>query len=270
MCVPWQPVTSGHLITPLIEMMTPLYLIDDESDLPPSHHALDDPDGLIAVSKTVTADLIWRAYHQGYYPCSPVDEELTLWWAPSQRMVLFPDNLHISKNFKKLLKRITFNDTNPKATLQITINHCFEEVIRACATVQRNQEFDGNWISEDIIAAYTSLHQQGLAHSFEAWQEGELIGGLYGVKIGRIFCGESMFSKQSQASRIAFSYAVNFLANQGIMLIDCQQDSVYLRSLGATLIPRDEYEYCLQILSPNTVMPRAWPAGRIAYDGHYI
>lgn len=250
--------------------MTPLYLIDDESALPPSHHALEEPDGLIAVSNTVTANLVWRAYHHGYYPCSPVDEEFTLWWAPSERMVLFPQNLHISKNFKKLLKRIIADESNPDARLQVTTNYCFEEVIRACATVQRNQAFDGNWISEDVITAYTALHQQGHAHSFEAWQDGELIGGLYGVRIGRIFCGESMFSKQSQASRIAFSHAVNFLANQGIMLIDCQQDSDYLRSLGATLIPRGEYEFYIHTLSYGATTATPWLAGRIAYHGHYI
>ncbi len=250
--------------------MTPLYLIDDESELPPSNHALIEPDGLIAVSESVTANLVWRAYHHGYYPCSPVDEELTLWWTPSERMVLFPDNLHISKNIKKRLKRIIANESDPNTSLQITTNHCFEEVISSCATAQRTQEFDGNWISDDVIAAYSALHQQGLAHSFETWQDGKLIGGLYGVKIGRIFCGESMFSKQPQASRIAFIHAVNFLINQGIMLIDCQQDSDYLRSLGANVIPRSEYELCLQTLGHEIVAPTAWPAGRIAYAGYYL
>lgn len=249
-------------------MMSPLYLIDDESELPPSHYALTEPDGLIAVSKTVTAPLIWRAYHHGYYPCSPVDEELTLWWTPSERMVLRPDELHYSKNFKKQLKRIIREDHSPQASTKITINHCFKNVITACATVQRNQAFDGNWISDEIIAAYTTLHKEGLAHSFEIWQDGELIGGLYGVKIGRIFCGESMFSKQSQASRIAFSYAVNFLAAHGIELIDCQQDSNYLRSLGATLISRSDYAYYLHTLSYEPV-PSDWHTGRISFDGHY-
>lgn len=249
--------------------MTPLYLIDDESELPPSRYALDDPDGLIAVSHAVTAKLVWRAYHHGYYPCSPVGEELSLWWTPAERMVLLTDNLHISTNFKKLLKRIIRTEDQPQASVQVTTNRCFEEVIRACATAQRNQEFDGNWISEEVISVYTELHQQGLAHSFETWQDGELVGGLYGVKMGQIFCGESMFSKQSHASRIAFSHAVNFLLNQGIKLIDCQQDSEYLRSLGASLIPRVDYEYCLQTLSYEAI-PRSWPEGRISFSGQYI
>lgn len=249
--------------------MTPLYLIDDDSELPPSDLAQDDPDGLIAVSQKVTAKLIWRAYHRGYYPCSPVGEELTLWWAPSERMVLLPENLHISKNFKKVLKRIIREESDPTARIQITINHAFEEVIRACATVPRQQEFDGAWISEEIIDAYTELHHQGLAHSFEIQQDGELIGGLYGVRMGQIFCGESMFSTQSQASRIAFSYAVKFLANQGIQIIDCQQDSSYLRSLGATLIPRKTYEFYLHQLS-HTMPLSAWPSGRLSFSGQYL
>jgi leucyl/phenylalanyl-tRNA--protein transferase len=249
--------------------MTTLFLIDEQSELPPSRYALLDPDGLIAVSHAVTAKLIWRAYHQGYYPCSPVDEELTLWWAPAERMVLKPSELHISKNFKKRLKQIIREEHAPNARLQVTINHCFEDVIRACATVQRSQEFDGNWISEEIITAYTELHQQGLAHSFETWQDGKLVGGLYGVSIGQIFCGESMFSKVSQASRIAFSHAVNFLAKQGVKLIDCQQDSDYLRSLGATLIPRADYEYYLHTLS-HEVGTSLWPSGRLSFNGHYL
>lgn len=249
--------------------MTPLYLIDEHCDLPPSHYALDDPDGLIAVSQSVTAKLIWRAYHQGYYPCSPIDEKLTLWWAPRERMVLIPHKLHISKNFNKLLKRIIREEDNPLVSIQITTNYCFEKVIRACAEVPRRQEFDGAWISEEIIEAYTELHKQGIAHSFETWQDGKLVGGLYGVRLGQIFCGESMFSTESQASRIAFSHAVNFLSNQGIKLIDCQQDSQYLRSLGATLIPRGDYEFYLHQLSHQS-QTEAWPAGRISFNGHYI
>ncbi|MDO5667161.1 MAG: leucyl/phenylalanyl-tRNA--protein transferase [Alcaligenaceae bacterium] len=249
--------------------MTPLYLIDEESELPPSHFALDDPDGLIAVSERVTAKLVWRAYHHGYYPCSPVGEQVTLWWAPAERMILRPQDLHISKNFKKLLKRIIREEHNPQADIQVTINHRFEEVIRNCAILPRRQEFDGAWISEEIIEAYSELHRQGLAHSFETWQDGDLVGGLYGVRMGRIFCGESMFSKQSQASRIAFSHAVKFLTNLGIELIDCQQDSAYLRSLGATLISRSDYEFHLHQLSQSAQIT-ALPAGRISFNGHYI
>lgn len=249
--------------------MESLYLIDERSELPPSYYALDDPDGLIAVSTEVSAPLIWRAYHYGYYPCSPVDDDYTLWWTPAERMVLFTDELHISKNFKKQLKRISREDDNPEASIQVTINKCFDEVIRACAYINRKQEWDGSWISEDIIDAYSTLHKQGLAHSFETWADGELVGGLYGVKLGRIFCGESMFSRQSQASRIAFSYAVQFLRQQGVALIDCQQESTYLSSLGARLIPRIEYEFCLQNLAFDPqVIP--FPAGRIAFDGHYV
>lgn len=249
--------------------MTPLYLIDELSELPPSRFALTDPDGLIAVSETVTAKLVWRSYHEGYYPCSPLGESLTLWWAPTERMVLRPQDLHISKNFRKLLKRIIREENNPDASVQITVNQCFEQVIKACAEVPRRQAFDGAWISEEIIEAYTELHRQGMAHSFETWQGGNLVGGLYGVRIGQIFCGESMFSIQPQASRIAFSHAVKFLVNQGIQLIDCQQDSNYLRSLGATLIPREDYEFYLYQLSRESATEH-WPAARISFDGQCI
>lgn len=250
--------------------MTPLYLIDEYSEFPPSHFALDEPEGLIAVSNSVTALLVWRAYHQGYYPCSPIGEELNLWWAPAERMVLIPQDLHISKNFNKLLKRIIRDENKANAAIQVTINRCFESVIRACAEVPRRQDFDGSWISEEIIAAYTELHKQGHAHSFETWQDGELVGGLYGVRVGQIFCGESMFSAQSQASRIAFSHAVNFLAAQGIKLIDCQQDSNYLRSLGAKLIPRSDYELYLYQLAHQALVNETWPTGRISFSGQYI
>lgn len=249
--------------------MSPLYLIDEDSDLPPSSLALSDPEGLIAVSQNVTAKLVWRAYHHGYYPCSPLEEELTLWWAPAERMVLKPQDLHLSKNFIKQLKRIIREEDNPFAPIQVTVNQCFEEVIQACANVPRRQDYDGSWISEEIIEAYSELHRRGLAHSFETWHEGKLIGGLYGVSLGQIFCGESMFSRVPQASRIAFSHAVNFLLQQGIKLIDCQQDSEYLRSFGAILMPREEYEFYLQQLAFESG-PVFWPSGRISFDGHYI
>ncbi|WP_239660497.1 leucyl/phenylalanyl-tRNA--protein transferase [Oligella urethralis] len=250
-------------------MMAPLYLIDEYSDLPPSHFALSDPEGLIAVSQTVSARLVWRAYHQGYYPCSPIGEELTLWWAPAERLVLIPHELHLSKNFKKRLKAIRREEQHAYAAIQVTVNQCFEEVIQACAAIPRQQDFDGGWISDEIIEAFSELHRHGMAHSFETWQDGELIGGLYGVSLGQIFCGESMFSKLSQASRIAFSHAVPFLAQQGIRLIDCQQDSEYLRSFGATLIPRADYEFYLQQLA-YAAAPVHWPSGRISLDGQYI
>lgn len=194
-------------------------------------------EGIVAYGYDLTLERLLEAYQNGIFPWYN-EEEPVLWWSPNPRFVLFPEKLHISKNIKKILRKNIY---------QVTYNQRFEEVIRNCASIPRKDQ-DGTWIHPEIIATYTQLHQLGYAHSVEVWYDNQLVGGLYGIKMGNIFCGESMFSRESNASEVGF---ITFLQQHPeIKLVDCQVYSEYLEKLGAEEIPRTQF---LEIIRKNKV-----------------
>ena len=201
---------------------------------PPSSQALDEPNGLIAVGGDLSVSRLLAAYQRGIFPWFEPGESI-LWWTPDPRMVLFPHEFHCSKSLRKVLKKNTY---------RIAINTCFEQVMRACASPR--DDADGTWISEEMVLAYTELHRLGYAHSFECYQDDTLVGGLYGVKIGNIFFGESMFSLRSNSSKVAFTALVSMAIASGVTLIDCQVANAHLASLGAREIMRDQFEELLR------------------------
>ena len=204
------------------------------SRFPPLHQAL--PDGLLAMGGELTADWLLDAYRHGIFPWFGEGDPI-LWWSPDPRMVLRPQNFKLSKSLLRVIRNGGF---------EVRVDTAFERVMRACAAPRAGQ--DGTWISEDIIAGYVSLHQAGLAHSVESWFEGELVGGLYGVSIGRMFYGESMFSRRSNASKVALAHLCRQLTRWQFGLIDCQMNTGHLASLGAAEIPRTEFIRQLQNL----------------------
>lgn len=202
-------------------------MLNDDLWFPPVDEALED--GLLAIGGDLSTDRLLLAYRSGIFPW--YDEEPALWWCPNPRFVLYPKNLRISKSMKQLLKRDAFD---------FRIDTAFEEVISNCKAAPRPGQ-DGTWISNDIINAYTELHKLGYAHSAEVWKDGHLVGGLYGIRMGGMFFGESMFSKTSNASKYAFIKYVQWLQQDGVQLIDCQVYTEHLESLGACMIPRPTF-----------------------------
>lgn len=189
-----------------------------------------DEDGLLAIGGDLSPERLLHSYRSGIFPWYSV-EGIPFWYAPDPRFVLFPEELKISKSMQQVLRRGEFT---------FAINRSFEAVIRQCAGIVRKGA-DETWISHDFIAAYTRLHREGHALSAEAWQEGRLVGGLYGVLLPGIFCGESMFAEVSNASKFAFISLVQRLQTQGVQLIDCQVHTPHLESLGARNISRQQY-----------------------------
>lgn len=200
---------------------------------PDPSQALDEPDGLLAAGGDLSPERILAAYHKGIFPWFNPGDPI-LWWSPNPRTVVFPAQLHISKSLRKTLR---------KGNYRVSFDCCFETVMRACAAPRSYA--DGTWISEDIIAGYCALHQRGYAHSVEVWHEDELVGGLYGIALGRVFFGESMFSRADNASKVGFAHLVRQLRAWDFQLIDCQVANGHLFSLGAVEIPRDEFQQML-------------------------
>ena len=187
-------------------------------------------DGILAFSMNLSVLRLIEAYHKGIFPWYNEDEPV-IWWSPDPRMVLFPDELNVSKSMQKILRDKVFN---------ITYNQNFKAVIENCRKIPRSGQ-NGTWISDEIVEYYTHLHHLGYVHSVEVWnQKGELAGGLYGVWVKNVFCGESMFAKESNASKAGFISFVQKFQNK-IELIDCQIYTKHLASFGARLIPREEY-----------------------------
>ena len=195
----------------------------------PDPELYDSEDGLMAFGGDLKPERLWFAYQIGLFPWYNEGEEI-LWWCPDPRFVLFPNEIKISKSMRKILRDEVF---------EFTENERFEEVMRNCKTLERKDQ-DGTWINEQLIESFVKLHQYGKAKSFEVWQNGELVGGFYGVQVGNVFCGESMFSKVSNASKAGFIYFTTKYQNQW-ELIDCQIHSEHLESLGAKMIPKIEY-----------------------------
>lgn len=189
-----------------------------------------DEEGLVLIGGRPTPERVVEAYTKGIFPWYN-DDALPLWFSPDPRAVLFPGELHASRSMKKVLRSGKF---------VFKTNTAFEKVIDACATVEREGQ-DGTWITRTIIDVYTQLHNKGIAHSAEAWAGNDLVGGVYGLRIGKVFFGESMFSKQPNASKFAFIRYVQLLKEEGVSLIDCQVYSEHVASLGAREIERNEY-----------------------------
>lgn len=200
----------------------------DPSLFPPMTQALTEPDGLLAMGGDLSPERLIHAYQQGIFPWYSKDEPI-LWWAPHQRMVLEPDEFHISRSFSKFLK---------KTQLTIKFNSQTQDVIQLCASTRPESE---RWITTEMQLAYIQLAEQKQCQSVEIWDQDKLVGGLYGLTIGSTFCGESMFSLQSNTSKLAFWALCQFFSAQGGTFIDCQLHNPHLESLGAYLIPRNDY-----------------------------
>lgn len=187
-------------------------------------------EGLLAVGGDLSADRLLLAYQNGIFPWFNRDS-LILWWSPDPRMILYPDRIKISKSMGKVLRSNQF---------KLTINTCFKKVLDHCSSVEREGQ-DGTWITENMKKAYMELHERGYAKSYEVWEAGQLVGGLYGVDLGHVFCGESMFSLTSNASKFAFIQLAHELHHKAYRLIDCQIHTDHLASLGAQEIPRKQF-----------------------------
>ncbi len=205
-----------------------MYLLSKDIVFPPVH--LANKDGLLAIGGDLSLERLLLAYKSGIFPWYNQGEPI-IWYSPDPRMVLFPNQLKISKSMKKLIRKNEFN---------ITFNQNFSEVISHCKSIPRNDQA-GSWITDEMQQAYINLHKNGYAKSVEVWQNDALVGGLYGIDLGTIFCGESMFSKVSNSSKLAFIYLIDKLKNEKYRLIDCQVYNKHLASLGAQEIPREEF-----------------------------
>ncbi len=202
---------------------------DQVENFPPLNAALTEPNGLLAVGGDLSPQRLVKAYRSGIFPWFN-DEDPILWWSPDPRMVLFPNELSISRSLHKLLKKHQY---------EIRTDAGFREVMQACTEPRKAQS--GTWITDEMVEAYTTLHHMGVAHSVETWMDGVLVGGLYGIALGRMFYGESMFSRVSDASKIAFVHLVKQLEIWEFGMIDCQMKTRHLASLGAREIPREEF-----------------------------
>lgn len=207
--------------------MSLLPWLQNNDPFPPSDTALQEPNGLLAAGADLSTERLLSAYRAGIFPWSSKDEPI-LWWSPNPRCVVFPEKVHISKSLKKLIR---------KHAVTLSFDREFSEVIHHCS---RDESEDG-WITDEMKSAYSELHALGYAHSVEVWQDGALIGGLYGVALGHSFFGESMFSLAPNASKIAFSALCKQLQRWNFPLIDCQIENPHLLSLGAEAIPRDQF-----------------------------
>ena len=205
-------------------------LNNDVVAFPDGRFSSNDPDGLLAVGGKLTPEWLLTAYRQGIFPWFNDDEAEALWWCPAQRAVINPGEMRVPRSLRKTIKNHNF---------EIKADQRFEEVIQQCANTRR--EANGTWITEQMIRAYCLLHDLGFAHSIEVYEEEKLIGGLYGLAIGQIFSGESMFHLKRDASKLAFYYLNEHLSAQNYNLIDCQIMNPHLSSLGAYEMPRDEF-----------------------------
>lgn len=219
------------------------------TDFPPVEQALDEPNGLLASGGDLSPGTLLAAYRAGIFPWF-VEGQPILWWSPDPRAVLFPDRLHISRSLNKRLRR---------ADYRVTLNQAFESVIELCRQPTPGRE--ETWITDHMRQAYLVFHQAGFAHSVECWSGDELCGGLYGVSVGRIFCGESMFSRKPDASKVALVHLVRHLQTARFPLVDCQVPNPHLSSLGAEEIPRNQFIRALSAERDSGVPEGFWKPG---------
>lgn len=209
------------------------YFLDNQVSFP--HPETVRPSGILAMGGDLSADRLLLAYHFGIFPWYNNNEPI-LWWCPKPRYVIFPEKVNVPKSMNSYFNQKKY---------QVTYNKHFSDVVRFCQYTPRNGQ-DGTWINDDIVHAYNKLHESGNAMSVEVWEGGELVGGLYGVDLGKIFYGESMFSLKSNASKFGFISLARKLALEGYVVIDCQQPNPYLQSLGGEFITGDDFQTMLR------------------------
>jgi leucyl/phenylalanyl-tRNA---protein transferase len=229
--------------------------LQPSGDFPPVERALQRPNGLLAAGGDLSPERVLRAYRLGIFPWFSTGEPI-LWWSPDPRVVLFPGELRIARSLAKTLRKTDFD---------VRADSAFELVIQACSEPRSRQT--GTWITAEMQAAYTRLHRLGVAHSIETWRGDELVGGLYGVALGRAFFGESMFSRITDASKIALVYLVRQLQAWGFELIDCQMHTPLLASFGAREIPRAQFTRRVAELVKYSNVPVPWVLDRFN-DSH--
>ena len=224
------------------------WLDTQEPCFPETNQALSEPNGLLAAGGHLSVDWLLAAYQKGVFPWFNADDPI-LWWTPSPRMVLYPHQLHISRSLKKALRKDDFG---------VTINQDFIAVIDHCAAPRGGfQGFPETWITPEMRQAYIELNRSGYAHSIEVWRDQQLIGGLYGIALGKVFFGESMFSKAANGSKIAISHLVEWLKQWQYKLIDCQVYNDHLSSLGAIEIDRHTFEQIIETYAKKSALEQA-------------
>lgn len=214
--------------------------------LPRCEHALTHPNGLLAAGGRLSSDWLLHAYRHGVFPWYGEDQPI-LWWSPDPRAVLPVDAFKVSRSLRRRLNRGDY---------RVTADRAFAAVIAACA--EPRDEVAGTWITPAMRDAYLRLHREGFAHSFETWQGEQLVGGLYGIAIGSVFFGESMFTRATDASKVAFATAMSFFAHDGIELVDCQVPTAHLASLGAFEVPRSDFIATIERLAARARSPGSW------------
>jgi len=219
---------------------------DDAEPFPDVEHALVEPNGLLALGGDLRPHRLIRAYRHGIFPWYSHGQPI-LWWTPNPRAVLYPERLKVGRSLRKTLR---------KRPYRVTMDHDFLAVIQSCAALRPNS--DGTWITARMVQAYLSLYEMGFAHSVEVWCDTTLVGGLYGVAIGKVFSGESMFTRMPDASKIGVVYLVCQLRRWGFGIVDCQNHSPHLERLGAELIPRAEFIRCLNCYADQKGIPGPW------------
>jgi leucyl/phenylalanyl-tRNA--protein transferase len=236
-----------------------------EPDTPFPEPEMALPGGLLAAGGELTVPRLVEAYSKGVFPWFNEGDPV-LWWSPDPRMVLPCSQFKVSRSLGKKLRQIGRSETQDDARIVVTTDLAFRHVIQACAAPRATQA--GTWISPRIIAAYSQWHDLGQAHSIETWEDGRLVGGLYGVCLGGFFFGESMFSWSTDSSKIALAHLVRFLERHGVTHIDCQQDTAHLTSLGAATMSRGEFLHLLNEAQQRPTPP--WRAGRLLHDGRLV
>jgi leucyl/phenylalanyl-tRNA--protein transferase len=239
--------------------------IDADTPLPPVEHALSEPDGLLAAGADLSVERLTEAYSRGIFPWYSEGEPV-LWWSPDPRMVLACDEFIVSHSLAKLLRRLAREEHRADARVQVRVDTAFDEVLHACAAPRDGRS--GTWITPEMQAAYADWHRAGAAHSVETWVNGRLCAGLYGISLGGMFYGESMFTRITDGSKIALAYLVRFLARHGVPWIDCQQQTRHLASLGARPIPRARFVAHVGQLVTRPGPP--WRRGRLDTDGRLL
>ena len=219
-----------------------------EKDLSFPHPELANEDGILAIGGDLSIERLLIAYNNGLFPWYNPDDPI-LWWSPDPRFVLFPEELKIAKSMRSYFNQKKFD---------VTFDKDFEQVIRHCKNQKREGQGGGTWISEDMVQAYCNLHLAGYAHSVEVWNGQDLAGGLYGISLGKVFYGESMFSKKSNASKVGFITLVKYLTAKGYQLIDCQQETQHLKSLGGRSISRKAFLKLLDNNQDAMTVPGSW------------
>ncbi len=230
------------------------YLNQELEQFPSPEFALTDPNGLLAVGGDLQPARLLNAYYEGIFPWFNADDPI-LWWSPDPRAVFVPGTMKISRSLLKYLR---------KKTWRYSINQAFTEVVQGCAAPRSSQ--DGTWITPEIQNAYIKLHELGQAHSVEVWQDDELIGGLYGLAIGQVFCGESMFHTHTNASKAAMLFLHQHLLKQGFKLIDAQVMNPHLASLGATALKRKDFLNLLKRFRDLSVAPNTWVESEVSLE----